>query len=186
MTTRVSSPPQSRSSTCGDLGSARLPDHQRHELERAEHALQERQLHLERVFLRVRRGVDLHLAPGRASAPARRGSSSTWPSGVVKADASGSASPRTATRCWARAARRAGSAAQGCKQGVGLRRDGARIDVAGMGHHEHFWRSRIPCVHRSAKQAVNLTGQRARIAGIEQPSHSSRPATNPHHRSSSI
>ncbi len=82
----------------GDVVRRRVTDGQRNEGELAEHRLQERQMHLERVFLE-RMPASLRTICGRASRRAIAApSSGMMPSGVAKASAFGTAMPSTATR----------------------------------------------------------------------------------------
>ena len=77
----------------GHLVGGGVADRERHQRELAERALQERQLHLQRVLLRVRRRGDHHLrqVADRVDRLARPGG--TRPSGVAKAAASGKREP---------------------------------------------------------------------------------------------
>ena len=71
---------------------------QRHQAELAQHALQERQLHLERMLLGMHRAAHDHLRQAGERRDRLPVDAAPGPSGVAKAVASGSARPRTGTR----------------------------------------------------------------------------------------
>ena len=124
------------------LVGAGVADGQRHQREGGQRALQERQLHLERMLPRMGRGVDLHLAqPAQLrrrvrielDAAERRVEGGGIAQGqAAHGDAMGGAEQHDAPDL----------AAPRRQQGIGLCRHRPRVHVAGVRHDEHLGRPR--------------------------------------------
>ena len=159
----------------GDLAHAGVADGERREGEGAELALQEGQLHLERVLLqvgaiarhdlrqvahRIERGpIDGHGTKRRGKRIVGRHGKPAHRHAVHRPEHHHAADD---------AARRG-------ELVVGACRDGTGIDVTRVGHDERFRKAetRLALLH-AAEELFELGRQRARIAGIERPGDGSR------------